>query len=212
MATTPDRLRGRYRHARTDAILGFAALSSIVFIWLIAVPVFGADRWARHAGHHLLLGGHIAGGTLMLLAGAVALRIGLTKTWFRWHKVAGYSYIAGGSVASAVALVRSFDTSHTPGLSTGTLAAFWLLFTAMAYRAVRNRIFDEHREWMIRSYVLAWTFVFCRFWTRAAPDGLQGSTNDMIWVTWVVPILLAEMALQWKRGTGRDRPRTRRSS
>ena len=139
----------------------------------------------------------------MLLAGAVALRIGLTKNWFRWHKPAGYAYIAGGTVAASVALIRSFDTKHTPGLATGTLAAFWLLFTAMAYRAVRNRIFDEHRDWMIRSYVLAWTFVFCRFWTRAAPASLQGDGSDMIWVTWIAPIMLAEMALQWNRGASR---------
>ena len=59
----------------------------------------------------------------------------------------------------------------------------------MAYRAIRNRVFDEHRDWMIRSYVLAWTFVFCRFWTRAAPTGLQGDESDMIWLTWVAPIL-----------------------
>src|SRR5689334_4067740 len=134
MATSTERLRRPYRHARTDAIVGLAALSSLVFIWLIAVPAFGPEKWARHVGHHVLLTGHIVGGTVMLLAGAVALRIGLTKTWFRWHKVAGYSYIAGGTTAATVALIRSFDTKHTPGLATGTLAAFWLLFTAMAYR------------------------------------------------------------------------------
>ena len=115
----------------------------------------------------------------------------------------------GGPVADAVfddlapriKLLR--ERGHTPGLATGTLAAFWLLFTAMAYRAVRNRVFDEHRDWMIRSYVLAWTFVFCRFWTRAAPDSLQGGVTDMIWVTWIAPILLTEMALQWNRGARR---------
>jgi len=203
MATSSERLRRPYRHARTDVVMALAAASSLLFIWLIAVPVFGPAKWARHAGHHALLTGHIVGGTVMLLAGAVALRIGLTKNWFRWHKPAGYAYIAGGTIAASVALIRSFDTKHTPGLATGTLAAFWLLFTAMAYRAVRNRIFDEHRDWMIRSYVLAWTFVFCRFWTRAAPASLQGDGSDMIWVTWIAPIMLAEMALQWNRGARR---------
>ena len=90
-------------------------------------------------------------------------------------------------------------------MSTASLAAFWLLFTAMAFRAVRNRIFEQHRDWMARSYVLAWTFVFCRLWTRAAPQSLQGNENDMIWFTWVVPILLAEMLLQWNRGAARPK-------
>lgn len=81
----------------------------------------------------------------------------------------------------------------------------------MAYRAVRNRIFEQHREWMIRSYVLTWTFVFCRFWTRAAPSGLQGSETDMIWMTWVGPILLAEIFLQWDKAKPRP-ARERRTS
>jgi hypothetical protein len=190
----------RYRHARVDAPVGAAALSSLLFIALIAVPALEPARLARHAGHVPLLYAHIAGGVGMLIGGAIALRIGLTREWFAWHKPAGYAYLALGTLGAAIALARSFDTAHTPGVSTGMLAAAWLAFTAMAYRAVRHRRYDQHREWMIRSYVLAWTFVFCRFWTRAAPDSLQGTDNDMIWATWVGPILLAEMALQWKRG------------
>jgi len=191
----------RFRHARVDAIVGAAALSSLLFIGLIAVPALGPVRLARHAGHLPMLFVHIAGGVAMLIGGAIALRIGLTREWFAWHKTAGYAYIALGGVGAAVALVRSFDTAHTPGPSTGMLAAAWLAFTAMAYRAIRHRRYDQHREWMIRSYVLAWTFVFCRFWSRAAPDALQGTEHDMIWATWVGPILLAEIALQWRRGS-----------
>ena len=142
MATTGKLQPKKYRHARTDAVIGIAAVSSLVFIWLIAVPAFGPDRLPRHAGHYALLTGHVVGGALMLISGAIALRIGLTKSWFRWHKPAGYTYLASGTVAASIALGRSFDTSHTPGLSTASLAAFWLLFTAMAFRAVRNRIFE----------------------------------------------------------------------
>lgn len=204
MATSRPGPMKRYRFARIDALVGTAALSSLLFIWIVAFPAFGPDRLPRHAGHIPYLAAHVVGGAVMLLSGAVALRIGLTRIWFRWHKVAGYSYLASGTVAAGVALARSFDTSHTPGLPTGSLAFFWLAFTAMAFRAIRNRRFDEHRAWMIRSYVLAWTFVFCRFWTRAAPAALQGNENDMIWLTWVAPILLAEIALQWQAGRRRE--------
>ena len=206
MATAPlderPRLR-RWKHARVDAIVGAAAISSAIFIYLVAGPALAPAGQARHVGHLPLLFAHIGGGTIMLLAGAVALRIGLTRNWFRWHRPAGFTYIAGGTVASVVALVRSFDTSHTPGLSTATLSMVWLAFTAMAWRAIRNRQIEQHREWMIRSYVVTWTFVFCRFYTRAMPDGLQGAENDMIWLTWVGPVLLCEILLQWRRGASR---------
>lgn len=196
-----------YRHARVDAVVSTAAISSLVFIWLIAVPAFGPAKLARHASHIPLLSGHVLGGILMLLAGAVALRIGLTKQWFRWHKVAGYTYLISGTVASVSALIRSFDTGHTPGLSTGSLAVVWLAFSAMALRAIRNKRLEQHRAWVIRSYVAAWTFVFCRFWTRAAPSSLQGDESDMIWLTWVMPLFLTEIFLQWNAGAAVERKR-----
>lgn len=193
------------RHWRVDAIVVTALLSSIAFIVIVAYPALLPGRIERHAGHTLLTVLHIAGGTVMLVAGAIGLRIGLTRQAFRWHKTVGYSYIAGGSIAAVIAFERSFDTAHTPGLSTASLAAAWLAFTAMAWRAVRNRRVDQHRDWMIRSYVLAWTFVFCRFYTRAMPSALQGGETDMIWFTWVAPILLAEIAIQWRRGAAAPR-------
>lgn len=192
--------RAPYRHARTDALIGIAAFSSLIFIWLITWPAFGPQRLPIHGGHIALLAGHVIGGTVMLLAGALGLRIGLTRQMFRWHKQVGYSYLTAGTVASVSALIRSFDTDHTPGLATGTLAVVWLAFSAMAWRAIRNRRIDQHRDWMIRSYVAAWTFVFCRFWTRAAPEAMQGDETDMIWLTWVGPVLLCELLLQWRRG------------
>lgn len=196
--------RAAYRHARTDAILGSAALSSLVFIWLIAVPALGVRR-PIHATHLPILIAHIGGGAVMLLAGAAALRIGLTRVWFRWHRWVGFTYLTAGTIASVTALIRSLDTTHTPGISTGTLAAVWLAFSAMAWRAIRNRRIEQHREWMIRSYVVAWTFVFCRFYTRAMPDALQGAEKDMIWLTWIVPVLLCEITLQWRRGAAHGR-------
>lgn len=190
-----------YRHARVDAWIDAAAVSSAVFIWLIAVPAFGPARQAVHDGHVPMLWAHVAGGIVMLFAGAVALRIGLTREWFRWHKVAGYTYLLWGALASVTALLRSFDVGHSPGMATGVLAVVWLVFSAMAYRAVRNRRFDQHRDWMIRSYVAAWTFVFCRFWSRSAPEALQPIEADMLWLAWVGPLLITEVMLQWSRGT-----------
>ncbi|MDQ3077752.1 MAG: DUF2306 domain-containing protein [Pseudomonadota bacterium] len=192
--------RSAYRHARTDALTGVALLSSVIFIALVAGPAVQPERLARHPDHIPLLIAHIANGAIMLIAGAIALRIGLTRMWFRWHKPAGYTYLVSGSLASISAVIRSFDTAHTPGLATGTLAVVWLAFSAMAFRAIRNRRIDQHRAWMIRSYVAAWTFVFCRFYTRVMPSEVQGGETDMIWTTWVMPLFLTEVLLHWKAG------------
>ena len=205
MATTQTKARGRYRHAKVDSLIGIAAISSAIFIWLVAIPALGPERLPRHASHLPMLMGHIAGGAVMLIAGAVALRIGLTRDWFSWHKPAGYPYLVAGTTASVSALIRSFDTGHAPGIATGALAVVWLAFSGMAFRAIRNRRIDQHRAWMIRSYVAAWTFVFCRFWTRVMPSDLQGGETDMIWATWVMPLFLTEMLIQWKAGSALKR-------
>lgn len=201
--------QGGWSFRRIDLLIGAALLSSIVFVWLIATPAFLPAGAARHAQHLPILYAHIAGGTVMLVAGALNLRVGLTRQGFRWHRPIGFTYLAAGTLASVSALIRSFDTAHTPGVSTGTLAVVWLAFTAMAWRAIRNRRIDQHREWMIRSYVVAWTFVFCRFYTRAMPADTQGSELDMIWLTWVGPVLFAEIMLQWRRGAAAESKGTR---
>jgi hypothetical protein len=183
-----------------DAWIGTAILSSVVFIWLVAIPAFGPAKHEGDAGDLPVLWAHIVGGIVMLFAGAVALRIGLTREWFRWHKAAGYTYLGWGIVASVSALMRSLEPAAARGMATAVLSLVWLAFAAMAFRAARNRRFDQHRDWMIRSYVAAWTFVFCRFWSRSAPDPLQPVDSDMLWLAWVGPLLIAELMLQWPRG------------
>lgn len=196
---------GGFRFVRVDLWIAAALLSSLVFIVWIAVPAMGAERAPRHAGHLPLLYAHVVGGIGMLLAGALALRIGATRQFFRHHRLVGATYLVTGTVAAGSALVRSFDVGHTPGLSTGTLAAVWLVFAALAWRAVRNRRYEQHRDWMIRSYVAGWTFVFCRFFERAVPPDFKGDERDMIWLTWVGPLLLTEVLLQWRHGAAARR-------
>ena len=81
----------------------------------------------------------------------------------------------------------------------------------MAYRSVRNKRYDSHRDWMIRSYVLAWSFVFCRIASRIPAVGNLGGGEAFIWLSWVAPILLCEIGLQWNAGA-RKAPPARASS
>ena len=57
---------------------------------------------------------------------------------------------------------------------------------------------------MVRSYVLVWSFVFCRIASRVVPL----DDDAFIWLSWVGPLLVCEMVLQWGEGA-RKLPRTR---
>jgi hypothetical protein len=92
------------------------------------------------------------------------------------------------------------------------LATAWLLAASMAYRAVRNRRYDAHRDWMVRSYVLAWSFVFCRIVSRVPTVGELGDGQAFIWLSWIAPVLLCEVALQWRAGSRHGHDSSRRQT
>ncbi len=150
------------------------------------------------------------GGLAVILAGAGALYIGWTRRSFKRHKWFGYSYLTLGSVMALSALRLSVEAPHTPRslyVATGTLAVVWLVVAAMAFRAARNRRFLIHRDWMIRSYVLTWTFVGCRLATMVDFYPWLGaeSTTAAIWINWIVPLVICEIALRWKDGARLER-------
>jgi hypothetical protein len=188
-------------------ILGF--LSSAVAWWMIAWPIASFANQAKHVGHFRRLYPHMIGGTIMLFFGAANLYIGASGQHFKYHKLIGRVYLIGGSLGTIAALTINLTLAHksgTAGIFTNStvsivmLASAWLGSAAMAYRAVRNKRFDSHRDWVIRSYVLAWSFVFCRIASRVPEiDGLGGG-YAFIWLSWVAPIIICEFALQWRAG------------
>ena len=90
-----------------------------------------------------------------------------------------------------------------------TLSVAWLAFAALGWRAARNRRFPSHAQWMIRSYVLAWAFVFCRIASQLSDLDELGNGEAFIWLSWVAPLILCELVLQWPEGT-RKAPRRMR--
>ena len=154
---------------------------------------------------------HVATGVPSIFLGAAALLLrpdGIRSPRHRWT---GRSYLLAGSANAAAGLALSLSHPHgSPGLyiATGTVALAWLLFAAMAYRATMNGRLAAHRDWAIRTYVLTWTFVGCRI-AQGLPM-LPGLGSDgitaLVWLNWVVPLILTQLALEWRRGAkSRDR-------
>ena len=198
----------RPRSARVAGPLTAAALlSTPVFLWAIVRPQLSGPGLYDHDGHLPTILTHLIGGSIMLLAGAIALRIGITRRWMGWHKRAGYTYLAAGAAAALSGIVASFGTPHAIGLSTFTLGLVWLAAAALALRAVLNRRFDQHRAWMIRSYTVAWASIIFRLWTHLLPASWQFPPTDMLWTSWVMPLFLAEVLLQWKAGAAVSKAR-----
>jgi hypothetical protein len=190
------------------ALFILAILTTLPILWLIVLPVLSLRELESHSAHGSALYVHALGGVAMLGLGAVALYIGWTKRAFKRHRWFGYGYLMLGSIGAASALGLSVAAPHEPRslyVATGTLAAAWLAVAAMAYRAALNRRFETHRDWMIRSYVLTWTFVGCRMANALSLFPILGeeATTAQIWLFWVVPYFACEIALQWRNGSAR---------
>ncbi|MBL8551921.1 MAG: DUF2306 domain-containing protein [Hyphomonadaceae bacterium] len=190
---------------RGVALIALAVLSASVIWWLIALPVLGGQKAAAHARHYPHVYAHALGGTGMLFLGAAALYVGLTRRFFRWHRWIGGLYLGLGALGAGMGLALSIMSPHPlpgVGVATGVLALAWLAVAAMAWRAAHNKRFDSHREWMVRSYVLTWTFVFCRM-VMQMPAAIAASPDvivAIIWASWITPLLGCEIALQWRAG------------
>jgi uncharacterized membrane protein len=148
---------------------------------------------------------HFIGGAIALLAGIVQFWAALRRRHPRVHRWIGRVYLAGVVVGATSAYVLSFRAvlGWPFGTATFVMATAWSVFTAMAFVAIRRGQVAAHREWMLRSYVVAFGFVWFRVMVVSPLFAGLGSVPErltvLLWLSWTVPLLLTEVVLQWRR-------------
>ena len=107
---------------------------------------------------------HIATGIVALLAGPVQLWLGLTDRRPCLHRRLGMMYVGAVAVSAAAGYYLAFRTSFgwVFGAGLAGLATAWILTTGLALAAIRRGRVEQHKEWMIRSYVMTTAFVTFR--------------------------------------------------
>ena len=84
-----------------------------------------------------------------------------------------------------------------------TLAFVWIGTTALAVTAICRSLIQQHKEWMIRSYVVTLAFVVFRELVALLSVLGVGSVPDRLalasWACWAVPLILLEPCLQWRK-------------
>ncbi len=202
---------------RNGFILAIALGSSAIAWWMIAWPVASLSNVAAHKGHFALTFAHMFGGTGMLFLGGLNLYLAARKDRFTLHRRIGKAYLLFGAFGAFMAMIITLSPAHksagSPILTNATvslvmLATAWLSFAALGWRAARNRRFPSHAQWMIRSYVLVWSFVFCRIASRVSNIDDLGNGEAFIWLSWVGPLIVCEMFLQWPEGSRKTRTLT----
>lgn len=121
------------------------------------------------------------------------------------HRALGKVYVVCATGAGLTAIYLgatiSLEGSRLPIVLLGCL---WIFFTLAAWRCAVRRDFDAHRRFMIRSYGLALVLVWLRLmgdvpgdlmFFYIADQAVRDTTLE--WMSWVVPLLVIEMALSW---------------
>lgn len=199
------------RTASNRGLILVLAAVAVVALWFVRGNVlpyahFDAqtygDYWPRRYG--LVL--HVAGGLTALGAGLVQIWLGLTGRTRGAHRTLGRLYAAGvllGSVGAYYLALTVGPTMGAYGAGLFMLATAWLVTSGMAILAIRRRAYEQHREWMLRSYTVTFAFVTFRMISNWLQQLHFASPNDvqiiMAWGCWAVPLLFAEPLLQLRR-------------
>jgi hypothetical protein len=200
---------------RGPALLLAATLLAAATIWFLYSRVhyvadFSAASytsyfWPRRFG----LLAHMAGGATAITTGLVQIWLGLSGRTNWLHRSLGKVYALGVAVGSVGGFYMALTIPGAMAYASGLffLALAWVTTTGMALYAISRRQFDQHRDWMLRSYTVTFAFVTFRFgeailrpWLKM-PQGQAADDLDtlMAWACWAIPLLLLEVFIQLGR-------------
>lgn len=164
---------------------------------------------AVYTAHMTMLITHIIASMLAILIGPFQFLPGLRKgRWLKVHRWLGRTYMLSilfGGLSGLYMAQFAYGGIITE-LGFGTLAVLWLYSGYRAYRHIRNKDLEAHRQWMIRNYALTFAGVMLRVWAPLSVGmGADFTTAYIIigWACWVPNLLVAEWIIRRTRPAGR---------
>jgi predicted membrane protein DUF2306 len=186
--------------------LGLSMLVGLGFVAGFAFPYFGGGEALRlYSGREAWLFMHIGGGMVALLVGPGQLWLGLSNRRIDVHRKLGLVYMGAIAVSVTAAFYLATHTSLGWVFGAGLLglAIAWIVTTGMAFVAVRRSLLHQHQEWMIRSYVVTFGFVFFRIFAGILQATGVGNLQEQLaaasWFCWAAPLLVTEAILQGRK-------------
>ena len=166
-------------------------------------PMYHAYRLQVIADRHLLIP-HTLSGVIALLAGPIQFSSRLRQRYLGFHRVLGRIYVVCVFMGALTGIALAWGRPGLPG--TSMQAAAWIVCTTAALITARNRQIVQHRQWMIRSYAVTFTFVSSRvlnLWPRYWSH--LGDTLSAVGVIafTLVSLLAVDLGLNWRAFTTR---------
>jgi uncharacterized membrane protein len=136
--------------------LGWALLISIniYFVYNFPFKHFNYKAWSDPFGP--LLTTHIVFGMIAILIGPFQFFPSIRKRYTYIHRLTGRIYLVSVLIAAIAATILAINhniiVQHRIVFGTGLLglAVAWFLTSGMAFWAIKNKNFVQHREWMVK--------------------------------------------------------------
>jgi uncharacterized membrane protein len=186
--------------------LGLTALFVFITSEVLLVtdyPMYHAYRLQVIADRHLLIP-HTLAGIFALLIGPINFSSRIRQRHLPLHRVLGRIYVISVFIGAATGVALATGRPGLPG--TSMQAAAWIVCTTAALITARNRQIVQHRQWMVRSYAVTFTFVSSRvlnLWPRYWSH--LGDTLSAVGVIafTLASLLIVDLGLNWRELTTR---------
>jgi hypothetical protein len=142
-----------------------AATISVIFYSEVPLLQKGEEQARLHMLRWILIP-HAVAGTIALISGPFQFSTWLRRRHLRFHRVLGRVYIGSVFVAAPLAILSTAYHDFPKAIYFQTAIAVqggaWFITTAVALWAAMSRRIALHREWVVRSYAVTFTFVLTR--------------------------------------------------
>ena len=175
--------------------------------------VYFENQRAVYTNNTVPLIGHVAGGSVAMLAGPIQLLPRLRRRWPGAHRLVGRLYLGGVFVGGAFGLWMAFlafgGAVATAGFA--ALAIVWLVTGVQALSTIRRGDIAAHRRWTTRNLALTFAAVTLRIWLPTLDAvGLEfvDAYRTVAWLSWIPNLALAEWIVRtrWQPSTSKAVP------
>jgi uncharacterized membrane protein len=200
---------GERRRLAKPALWLLMGAATLLVVFYSEIPLLHKPSERAYLGSiYFLIVPHILAGVTALLSGPVQFSSRIRRLYPKFHRILGRTYVIAVFVAAplAIAMAARRRGPHMFFFPANVIqASTWMVTTAAAFLTARNRHFQQHREWMVRSYAVTFTFVATRVlqpipaWTRHTEAGFA---MEIVFITFMA-VLIPDIALHWRQITSR---------
>ncbi|TPN83339.1 DUF2306 domain-containing protein [Aquimarina algicola] len=182
-------------------IMSLHFISTKLNYFLLKEEVFDSRHW----NEKWWLIGHLFVGIVVFFLGPFLFWEGFRKKYLKLHRLFGKIYlisiVLASFSASYIAWTASIKIHFTWAFSQQILSFTWFATAFMAYRAVKLHRIKQHKEWVVRSYIVTWGFIVFR-WIDNYLSVLEIGTfvergPTLIYTILFLSLFFYEIILQW---------------